>query len=263
MRFICTFLLGFSLLSGLPARGQDEYDAFLQQMRDQNDSDRPFSEDRPQMKLPLPASGRDQNQEQNQEQTLDQTQVSTKPKSRAKLVDNSREFTSELPDGWSSTATPFIKHSVFILRTKEGNQTIFFQLNKGNFKAVESAKEVEETLKKRFQNFKLLSVSRAQLGKFPAVKLISTGDADEQKMKSITYVRPLKRGMTVAIIGSFAEDEKEKETEALDAIFVKVATSVDTYKEVKQAQSVSKIGKHLRLQKPQLPQTQENGVQQN
>lgn len=212
------------------------------------------------MKLPIPELGSDQSQEQNQDQTQESTD---KPKSRAKLVDNSREFISELPDGWSSTSTPFIKHSIFILRTKDGNQTIFFHLNKGNFKPVESAKEVEETLKKRFQNFKLLSVSRAQLGKFPAVKMISTGEAEEQKMKSITYVRPLKRGMTVAIIGSFALDEKEKETEALDAIFVKVASSVDTFKEVKQTHPVSKLGNHIRLQKPQLPQTQENGAQQN
>lgn len=215
------------------------------------------------MKLPIPELGSDQNQEQNREQNQDPAQESTKPKSRAKLVDNSREFISELPDGWSSTSTPFIKHSIFILRTKEGNQTIFFHLNKGNFKAVESAKEVEETLKKRFQNFKLLSVSQAQLGKFPAVKMVSTGEAEEQKMKSITYVRPLKRGMTVAIIGTFALDEKEKETEALDAIFVKVASSVDTFKEVKQTHPVSKLGNHIRLQKPQLPQTQENGAQQN
>lgn len=233
-------------LNALPATAQDGYDAFLQQMQEQNSSDRPFALDRPQMKLPVPEPAKD----------VDES-APKKPKGWAKLIDHSREFVCELPDGWSSTSTPFIRHSIFILRTEKGNQTIFFQLNKGSFKAAQSAKEVQATLEKRFQNFKLLSATKTQLGNIAAVKLVASGEAEEQKLKVIAYIRPLKRGTTVTVSGTFAQDENEKETEALDAIFVKVATSIAPFKEVRLARPATKVDPRIKLR------NQNNGEQQN
>lgn len=242
-------------LSALPALAQDGYDAFLQQMQEQNNSDRPFALDRPQVKMALPDPAKE----------VDES-APKRSKGWAKLIDQSREFVCELPDGWSATSTPFIRHSIFILRTEKGNQTIFFQLNKGSFKAAQSAKEVQESFEKRFQNFKLLSATKTQLGNIAAVKLVASGETDEQKLKIIAYIRPLKRGTTVTVSGTFAQDEKEKETEVLDAIFVKVATSIAPFRDVKLVSPTSKIGPHIRVrpqETPQLPQTQSNGEQQN